>query len=142
MTNTLQLLAVALGGGGATVIAQAFAGWWKSRGERYAVDRQVEAEIDQHRDKLTLELLKAARDEAAAVRKETVSLHAVHLEEALDHLYALLNANTPEEKKAAEVRARAFLRRMRPTIGDIRNQRQAKRSADKLAERDGKGRGE
>jgi hypothetical protein len=133
MTDTLQLIAVAMGGGGATFLAQAAAGWWRTRGEKYKTD----AEITMNRDKLTLDLLKAARDEAAAVRKETVSVHAVHLEEALDHLHALLNANDGAERDAAERRARAFLRRMRPSIGDIRNHRQTMRSAQSLAERDG-----
>lgn len=133
MTDIIQLAAVAMGGGGVTLAGQMVTGWWRSRGDRYKVD----AEIDAHRDNLTLELLKAARDEAAAARAETVSVHLVHLEEALDHIHALLNSDNDAERLAAEKRARAFLRRMRPEIGDIRNQRQAHRSAQALAKRDG-----
>lgn len=133
MIDVAQLVVAAVGGGGTTVIAQGFAAWWRGRGDRYKVDADIEA----HRDNLTLQLLKAARDEAAAARAETVSVHLVHLEEALDHIHSLLNAESDDERKAAERRARAFLRRMRPEIGDIRNQRQARRSAEELAKRDG-----
>ena len=135
MTDVLQMAVVAIGGGGATVVTQAVTGWWKSRGDRYAVDRKVDAEIDASRDQLTIQLLKAARDEAAAARAETVSLHLIHLEEALDHIYALLNSDNDIERGAAEKRARAFLRRMRPEIGDLRNQRQVARSAQVLEQR-------
>lgn len=133
MSDVLQLAAVAFGGGGATVVAQGIAAWWKSRGAKYKVDADIEA----HRDNLTLDLLKAARDEAKAARAETVSVHLVHLEEALDHIHALLHADGDAERKAAEKRAKAFLRRMRPEVGDIRNQRQKLRSAEELAKRDG-----
>lgn len=135
--DVLQLVAVAMGGGGVTIVGQMAAGWWKSRGEKYRVDRTVDAELESERGKLMLDLLKAARDDATAVRQETASIHAVHLEEALDHLHALLNADCDIERKAAEKRAKAFLRRMRPEIGDIRNQRQKARSAHELAKRDG-----
>lgn len=137
MTDLLQLAAVAMGGGGATLFAQVAAGWWRARGVRYKVDRTVDADLETERGKLTLELLKAAREDAKAVREETASIHAVHLEEALDHIHALLNADGADERKAAERRARAFLRRMRPEVGDIRNRRQAVRSAQALAARDG-----
>lgn len=137
VTALAQIAIAGLGGGGATIIAQALGGWWRSRGDRYAVDRKAEAQVDVSRDTLTIELLKQAREDIAAARAETVSVHLVHLEEALDHLHALLNSETDAERRTAEKRARAFLRRMRPEIGDLRNQRQVSRSARKLAERDG-----
>lgn len=133
----LQLAAAAMGGGGVTILGQVVAGWWKSRGDKYRVDREVDAELETERGKLMLDLIEAARADVTAVRKETASIHAAHLEEALDHIHALLNADGDVERQAAERRARAFLRRMRPEIGDIRNQRQAVRSAGELAKRDG-----
>jgi ElaB/YqjD/DUF883 family membrane-anchored ribosome-binding protein len=48
-----------------------------------------------------------------------------HLEEALDHVHALLNAESDEEVKAARRRARAFLRRLRPQPGDTINEMQS-----------------
>jgi len=129
MSDIVGLMLAAMTGGGSTIVVQMVAGWWRARGDKYKVD----AEIDASRGQLTLELLKAARDEAAAVRKETVSIHAVHLEEALDHLHAVLNAEGDAERRAAERRARAFLRRMRPGIGDLRNNAQAAESARRLA---------
>jgi hypothetical protein len=57
---------------------------------------------------------------------------AAHLQESLDHLHALLHADGQEEVRAARRRANAFLRRMRPEIGDLRNAAQVQESARRL----------
>lgn len=113
---------------------QALASWAKTRGEARVGERQVEVDIEEHRDQLTFDLLKAAREEMAALRGEVselrlISARVAHLEEALDHIHALLHAEGEIERQAAERRAKAYLRRMRPEIGDLRNAAQAVVSA-------------
>jgi len=119
MSGMLELLIGLATGGGGTIAAQAAVGWFKSRAELARVDRGVDMTIEQHRDKLTLDLLTAARSEMSALHGEIsqlrpISARVAHLEEALDHIHALLNAEGEAERRAAERRARAYLRRMRP----------------------------
>lgn len=125
MTSLIEAAALVLGGGGTTVFAQAIGGWWNGRAADHRSQRDTEVKLEEHRDSLTFDLLKAAREEMAALRSEASSLrplmlHAAHLEEALDHLYALLHADGSTERLAAERRAKAFLRRMRPDQGDTK----------------------
>lgn len=111
--------------------------WLKTRGDRSSAQASAEVQLEQHRDKLTFDLLAAARSEVAAARDEAAHLRPLqarlaHFEEALDHVEALLNSGTPEERAAAERRARAFLKRMRraaDAIGTLRNEAQIRRSA-------------
>lgn len=81
--------------------------------------------LEVHRDGLTFELLQNARQEMANARVEVEDLrdevrklrameqHFYHFQQSLDHLEALLFAETTEAQAAAERNARAFLARMR-----------------------------
>ncbi len=126
MTGILDLSLAAGGGGAGALLIQAVTGWLKHRDT-----------VEEHRDQLTFDLLRAAREEMAAMRAEVgylrpISARALHIEEALDHIEALLNPATGPEREAAERRARAFLRRMRPEIGDLRNTAQTHESAKRI----------
>ena len=118
MVTWFEALFVAGSGGGITLLAQSGTAWLKARGDRHRTDRDADVKLEEHRDKLTFDLLDAARVEVAAARDEAASLRPMvarlaHFEEALDHIHALLHAQMGEERKAAERRARAFLNRMR-----------------------------
>lgn len=131
--SLIESAALVIGGGGATVAAQWGLAWLKGRGEIHRANRETDAKLEEHRDSLTFDLLTAAREEMASLRSEAASLrplmvHAAHLEEALDHLHALLHSETDLEREAAEKRAKAFLRRMRPQIGDLRQAEQRRQS--------------
>lgn len=128
----LQLTAAGIGGGACASAATVAVQWLRSRGERHATDRTVNADLQKHWTDTTLELVDALRSELHEAREELTGLrplvaHLAHFEEALDHIHALLAAlrsESRDELKAAERRAQAFLRRMR---GDDRKgeQRQA-----------------
>jgi hypothetical protein len=138
VTGAVELVVAAASGGGGTLIFQGVAAWWKSRIEMRRDDRDADARLNAHRDKLTFDLLGAAREEREALRSELAELRPMmvrlaHLEEALDHVHALLQAEGEAERRAAERRAKAFLRRMRPEIGDLRNSAQAATSAQRVA---------
>lgn len=111
-------IAAGLFGSGGVLIAQHAFGWLKARS-------RANADVDKHRDGLTIQMLQIAREEVAGVRLELAAAkdeadelrglqsRLAHFEEALDHIHALLNAEGAEEERAAERRARAFLNRMR-----------------------------
>lgn len=112
MDPLATLIAGAVSGGGLTWLGNNFVRWLRDR-------RTVEARIAQHRDGLTFDLLHAAREEMSELRREVTDLRgltakAAHIEEALDHIHALLHAEGVAEMQAAARRAAAFLRRMRP----------------------------
>lgn len=137
MTTLIEATALVLGGGGSTYAAQAVGGWFRSRSDDRRSVRDADLKLEEHRDSLTFDLLTAARDEMAALRAEAAGLrplmiHAAHLEEALDHLHALLHAEDDLELRAAERRAKAFLKRMRPEPGDKRNAVQTDISAARV----------
>lgn len=115
--------------------------------------------LEIHRDELTFELLQNARLEMSAARVEVEDLrdevrklramenHFYHFQQSLDHLEALLFADTPEARAAAERNARAFLTRMRrlnEAKGTITNEVQRASSAvhllgdDPVVKKDGK----
>lgn len=134
MTDFLGIAVAAATGGGGTLLLQSAGNWLRVRSDDRRGNREVDAKLEAHRDQLTFDLLNAARDEMSALRSEvselrTVSARVAHLEEALDHIHALLHAQGDAEKHAAERRAKAYLRRMRPEIGDLRNTIQAVESA-------------
>lgn len=105
---------------------------------------RADFDIEKHRDKLTFELLQAARSEISALRLEVERLqpngqHLRHFEAALDHLEALLSAGTEEERAVAERQARAFLnrmRRLREASGVLRNEVQRLDSTIAIQRRD------
>lgn len=95
---------------------------------RETVKKEVSKHADRleiHRDELTFQLLQSAKHEMSAARVEVEDLreevkklramenHFFHFQQSLDHLEALLFADTPEARTAAERAARAFLTRMR-----------------------------
>ncbi len=133
MSSLIDLSVAGLLASAATLGARALTGWLRAaRG-----DRAVGAKLEEHRDHLTFELLDAAREEVTAVRKDMaeyrqMNTRVAHMEEALDHLHALLHADGDSERQAAERRARAFLRRMRPDIGELRNSVQKVASANNI----------
>lgn len=137
MTSAVELAVAVASGGTGTLLLQSVSTWWKARAEVRRSDRDSDARIEEHRDQLTFDVLTAAREEMTALRGELAELRPLsarvaHLEEALDHIHALLHADGSIELRAAERRAKAFLRRMRPEIGDLRNTAQAAVSAKNL----------
>lgn len=137
MTGMLDLMVAAATGGGGTLVLQNLTEWLKTRGELRRGEREVDVKLEEHRDQLTFDLLTAARDEMTALRSEIAELRpasarVAHLEEALDHIHALLHAEGDIERRAAERRAKAYLRRMRPEIGDLRNSAQRGVSASRV----------
>lgn len=138
--DILSLCLAGLTGGGFLVIGQVANGMLSNRSSRHGVDRQADVQLDAQQNKLTFDLLAAARADSAAVRQELadhrmVSARAQHLDEALDHLEEILTAEGEIDRKRAEKRARAFLKRMRPTVGDLRQEVQRSDSARELAKR-------
>jgi hypothetical protein len=109
------------------------------------------AEVEQHRDDLTLKLIKTATDEAAQVRKEIEEVrqenkalraleeHFYHFEQALNHLEAMLTATDADMRKVAEKNATAFLTRMRrlqQAKGNIQQEIQIVESANRIEGKD------
>jgi hypothetical protein len=136
--DVFGLATAAASGGGVTLLGQWIGDWFKGRREDDRHVRSVDAQLEEHRDNLTFKLLEAAQASVEALQRKVDELMpilpaAAHLREALDHIHELLHANGDSEVHAAERRARAFLKRMRPDVGDIRNQIQIARSAENLS---------
>lgn len=133
------LAIAAVSGGGVTVFCQAIAGVIKAQlGYRQGAVA-ADVKLAEHRDNLTFELLNAAEKSIRALQTELeelkpVSAQARYLAEALDHLHALLHAEGDLEWKAASRRARAFLRKLRPTVGDLRNAVQIDESTKRISD--------
>jgi hypothetical protein len=123
LETTLTLVA----GGGATSVGTYLIQWRRDRDAKRTSDRKADTAIEEHRDGLTLDLLKAARDEMGELRREMVdqrmlSAKAAHIDEALDHIHALLHAEGEIELLAAQRRAKAFLKRMRPDPVEVKGE--------------------
>lgn len=103
----------------------AWAASWFTHHEK--VRRRASAQSDRlevHRDDLTLQIIRTGRDELAFARVEVEDLrdevrklrsmetHFYHFQQSLDHLEALLTAETHEARSIAERNAKAFLVRM------------------------------
>lgn len=104
-------------------------GWvgaaWAYRDKRRKEKTEQDDRLEIHRDDLTFELLQAARTEVseAAVEMRTLrdevrtlralEQHFFHFQQALDHLEAILFADTPALRATAERAAKAFVKRMR-----------------------------
>lgn len=83
----------------------------------HKADLDADVALEKHRDNLTFELLSAARTELSAMRQEVEKLrpmesHFYHLQQALEHLDALLNMDE-HSRVSVERNARAFLNRIR-----------------------------
>jgi len=140
MADVLSIGAAAISGGAVMQGFQMITGWMKQRHESKHADRSVDAQLEEHRDNLTLKLLDTAQRSVVELQKQVGDLlpnmtAAAHLQESLDHLHALLHADGKEEISAARRRANAFLRRMRPEIGDLRNAAQVEESARHVRDR-------
>lgn len=98
---------------------------WKYHREAKQKEIDRDDRIETHRDQLTFDLLQNARQEMATVRVECEDLrgevrklrsmeqHFYHFQQSLDHLEALLLADSPEALQTAKRNARAFLNRMK-----------------------------
>lgn len=121
---------------------------WKYRDSRIKEKAEQTDRIEMHRDDLTFDLLKAAREEIAGARIEMVTLrdevktlraleqHFYHFQQALEHLEAVLYSG-PEKRIQNERAAKAFLQRMKrlqAAKGTIANESQRAASAVHLAE--------
>lgn len=133
MPEWLQLALAAAGGGASTGVFQ----WLRQR-------TSSSARLQEHWTDTTLKLVETIQEQLTKALGELEPLRPVkaHLEEALDHLHALLasrKSENAEELIAAERRAQAFLRRMRPppedAVGEARQEVQRTVSARRL-ERD------
>lgn len=128
-------------------------GWvgaaWAYRDKRRKEKHEQDDRLEIHRDDLTFELLQAARGEVLGARTEMKSLrdevqtlraleqHFFHFQQALDHLEAILFADTPALRSTAERAAKAFVKRMRrlnEAKGTLANEAQLAGSIVRLAE--------
>jgi hypothetical protein len=112
-----------------TAIVTWFGNMWVYRSKRAddLVARQTDhsERMDIHRDELALQLLANARQEMSSARVEVEDLreeirklrametHFFHFQQSLEHLEALLFADSVDARANAERNARAFLTRMR-----------------------------
>lgn len=104
-----------------TWVGQAFI----HRREVRRIELEYAGKVNESRDDLAIELLANARNEIIAARSEMTGLreeinslrameqHFYHFQQALEHLTAVLCAETPEARANAERLAKAFLARMR-----------------------------
>ena len=117
-------------GGGATGLGTFLVQWQRDRHAEKVTERTADSQIEGQRDGLTLDLLRAAREEMGELRKEmgdqrSLAAKAAHIDEALDHIHALLHADGDVEFAAARRRATAFLRRMRPDPVEVKAEERA-----------------
>lgn len=111
------------------VIIAAVVSWYgsiyanRTKARKEAVEHADRLEV--HRDDLTLQIIRTGREELAFARVEVEDLrdevrklrsmehHFYHFQQSLDHLEALLTAETLEARTLAERNAQAFLTRMK-----------------------------
>jgi hypothetical protein len=136
------------------VIFTAVVAWFASmfanraKAKRDALNHADRLEV--HRDELTFQLITSAKQEMSAARVEVDDLrtevkklramenHFYHFQQSLEHLEALLSADTPEARAQAERNARAFLTRMRrlnEARGTLANEAQRMASEVSLIDR-------
>lgn len=139
------------------VIIAAIVSWFSSMYVNREKNREKEIDSNNtlvvHRDELTLQIIRAGREEISTARLEVEDLrdevkklramenHFYHFQQSLDHLEALLLAVTQEEREASERNARAFLNRMRrlqEAKGTVANEVQRAVSGNSIIEREKK----
>lgn len=99
-------------------------------------------EEEEARHNLTIDLLRAARTEAANLETKLAQTdfderYTLHMDEALRHIEAMINAKTDGERDMSIKLARSFLTRMqrlRDATGTMANERQRRESAVYLAD--------
>lgn len=114
MQDLISHIATALLGGGIATVVVAII---NARNARHQTDRTLDAQLEEHRDGLVLDLLSTAREERTAMRVEIDRLRAIasHLDDfdlAIAHVEALLNADAVGNRRAVERAARQFLNRI------------------------------
>jgi hypothetical protein len=114
--NWIDIAIGAVGGGGLTTIIGHLI---RARVSTHSTDRTVNADLQKHWTETMVGLVDALRGELHDARQKVADYlelkeKLAHLEEALDHIHAMLNAEGDIEIGAAQRRAQAFLRRMRP----------------------------
>lgn len=139
MADVIGLGLALVSGGLLTATGKVVLGAIASNRLRKSDIRDTDVKLEEHRDQLTLDMLSAARVEMRELRAEVaelrpISARLIHLEECLDHLDALLHAEDDATWDAAARRAQAFLKRMRPAVGDLRNEAQIRASARHIAD--------
>lgn len=115
--------------------------WIKGSADRHTADRSADAELEDTRGRLALELLQAARVERADMQAEidrwkSLAAHLDDFEMALAHIEALLLAEGEKQRQAVERAARLFLERIqqkRRATSLIRSEAQLAASAANLA---------
>ena len=136
------------------VIVAAIVSWFgsiyanRNKARREAVAHSDRLEV--HRDDLTLQIIRTGREELAFARVEVEDLrdevrklrsmetHFYHFQQSLDHLEALLTAETLEARTNAERNAKAFLVRMQRVSdakGTLANEAQRMASEINVLER-------
>jgi hypothetical protein len=134
MSEGIFIALIAAGGAMIGAFFQAvLPAWFKGHG----AGKLAGVKLEEHRDGLAFDVIDVAREEIQNLRSELAELRPMipriaHLEEALDHLHAMLHSDGDIERVAAERRAKGFLRRMRPEIGDLRQLAQVRASAEAL----------
>lgn len=113
----LDSIPIALLAAGATQAANVLVGWFKSRAALRKVDGDVGIRIEEHRDNLTFQLLRAAKDEVAAARAEVamfrpLAKHLAHFEEAITLIERLVSSVDERDLETARAAALKFLGRM------------------------------
>lgn len=136
-----------------TGIASWFVSMYANRAKAKKDAVQHADRLEVHRDELTFQLIASAKQEMSAARVEVDDLreevkklramenHFYHFQQSLEHLEALLTADTPEARAQAERNARAFLNRMRrlnAARGTITNEAQRMTSEIALMDREDK----
>lgn len=136
------------------VIITAIVAWFGSMFAHREKEKRERIEhgdrLEVHRDDLTLQIIRTGREELAFARIEVEDLrdevrklrsmenHFYHFQQSLDHLEALLTADTAEARASAERNAEAFLRRMRrlsEAKGTIANEAQRVQSEIQILDR-------
>lgn len=111
------------------VVITAVVAWvasWYTQKEKAKRDKDATSDrLEVHRDDLTLQIIRTGREELSFARIEVEDLrdevrklrsmetHFYHFQQSLDHLEALLSAETVDARNHAERNARAFLTRMK-----------------------------
>lgn len=101
-----------------TLVGNGILGYFRNKATLRGIDRNAEVKLEEHRDNLTFQLLRAAKDEVTAARAEVamfrpLARHLAHFEEAITHIERLILAEEKGELEIARKAAHAFLERVK-----------------------------